>query len=195
MKKIIALILALTCMLALASCDGVGGDHEALEPYKAAVDATQPARATVNITYTDMVLNVTLDGNYLVVYNEDGTATVSYSYEKVNGVDSDSEEMISTVNGVVTVKADGTVDGDVDAKVTAAAAVKINLDPAKINYTVARGILTAGIKAADVKAVLGVDLGADVSMTMTVSDAGKIGSVSYSYVTGNGTASVVCFYE
>ncbi len=195
MKKIIALILALTCMLALASCDGAGADHKALEAYKTAVDETSPARATINIVYTDLALNVTLNGSYQVEYNEDGTATVNYEYDKLNGIDSGSDEMVSTVSGTATVKADGTAEGDVDAKVTAATTVKINLDPAKMTYSVARGILTASVKAADTEAVLGVNLGSDVSMTMTVSDSGKIGSVSYNYLTANGTASVVCFYE
>ena len=195
MKKIIALILALTCVLALVSCDGGSADHSVLETYKAAVDATVPSRATINITYTDTKLGVVLDGNYLVVYNADGTATVNYEYEKVNEIDSDSDELVSKVNGVVTVKADGTVTGSIDKKVTAATVAKINLDPAKMTYTVTRGILTAKIAAADVSAVLGVDIGADVGMTMTVSDAGKIGSISYNYATASGTASVVCFYE
>ena len=104
--------------------------------------------------------------------------------------------MISVVKGTATVSADGTVSGDVDAKVSAATAVKINLDPSKITYSIERGILTVTVKAADTQAVLGVDLGADASMTMTVSDGGKIGSVSYSYSIGtDSTVSVVCFYE
>ena len=195
MKKIIALILALACMLALISCNDNSADSAALEPYKTAIDATVPARATINITYTDTTLNVALNGSYQVEYNEDGTATVNYEYEKLNGIDSGSAEMISTVTGTATVKADGTTEGDVDVNVTAANVTKINLDASKMTFSVARGILSASIKAADTKAVLGIEIASDVSMTMTVSDTGKIGSVSYNYQTANGTASVVCFYE
>ena len=191
MKKIIALILALTAVFALVSCDDA--DHSALEPYKAAIDATSPNRATINVSVTNNALGVTLDGSYVAEYGEDG-ATVTYEYEKLNEIGAD--DMICVVKGTATVSADGTVSGDVDAKVSAATAVKINLDPSKITYSIERGILTVTVKAADTQAVLGVDLGADASMTMTVSDGGKIGSVSYSYSIGtDSTVSVVCFYE
>lgn len=192
MKKIIALILALTAVFALVSCDD-SADHSALEPYKAAISATEPTRATINVSYTDNALGVTLDGTYVAEYGEDG-ATVTYEYEKINEIGA-SDEMVSVIKGTVTVADDGTVDGDIDAKVSAATAITINLDPSKITYSIARGILTVSVKAADTEAVLGVAIAADVSMTMTVSDGGKIGSVSYSYATANGVSSVVCFYE
>ena len=121
MKKIIALLLALTCVFALAACGDEpdptptpdGGDntntYEDLAPFTAAIAASNPASASINVAQTSTQFNVTMNGEYDVVYNEDGSATVEYSYDKYNEITDDTTEVTTTVTGTATVDKDGNV--------------------------------------------------------------------------------------
>ena len=198
MKRIIALLLALLCVFAFASCattpEGPTTDGSAsIADYNTAIAATTPAGARVTVTYENTAPEITLEGQYDVVYNVDGTATVTYSYEKLNSIGAD--EMISTVEGTAEVGADGTVTGDLDKTVTAAATKKMNLDESKMTYKISMGALDATIKAADTESILGVALPSDARLLMRITSDGKIGSFSILYTTSWGNASIVCIYE
>lgn len=191
MKKIIALILAVVCLFALVACSESEADKQ-LAVYIDAISKTSPSAAVINTTYTDANFGVSLGGAYNVTYNDDGTATVAYEYDKLGQI---GEEFMSTVSGTVTIKEDGTVDGTIDTAVQAAAEIKLNLKASEIaQFTVAKGILTAIIKADKTESVLGVDLGADASLMMVVTNDGKIGTVSVVYTDEGGTSSIVCMY-
>ena len=118
MKKIIALLLALTCVFALVACGDDpaptpdGGDtpnYENLAPFTAAIAASNPASASISVSQIATQFNVTMNGEYDVVYNEDGSATIEYSYDKFNEITDETTEVTTTVTGTATVAADGTV--------------------------------------------------------------------------------------
>lgn len=207
MKKIIALLLALTCVFALAACGDEpdptptpdGGDntntYEDLAPFTAAIAASNPASASINVAQTSTQFNVTMNGEYDVVYNEDGSATVEYSYDKYNEITDDTTEVTTTVTGTATVDKDGNVTGSLNTTVTAATAIKVTLDGAKLgDYTVASGALIAKVAAADTASVLGVAISADVTLTITVAN-GNVATMTISYESTVGPVEIVCSYN
>ena len=107
MKKIIALLLVLGCIFVFASCDNNGGKDntdmggvdisKAISDLQAALDASAPDAADITVVLESSLGN--LNGSYNVVFNEDGTATVTYSYEKFNGFEGKYVPLAETVRG------------------------------------------------------------------------------------------------
>lgn len=204
MKKIIALLIALACVLALASCSLVQPDNggsgavsdgtATLEDYTAAIAATSPTSMTIETTLVNKTPAVTLNGNYTVTYQVDGTAAIVGSYEKLN--EPTQSEFKSLVVVDCEVSSGGKVTGDsVDKTVSAAAVNKIKLDAKKISYEISMGTLNVTISAANTESVLGVKINSDVKLIMRMTNDGKIGSYSINYSTASGDASVVCMYN
>ena len=201
MKKIIALILVIGCMLALASCSFFGNttpeepdDSYAIPDIQAKVDASAPNGADITVTFTT-ALGV-LNGSYKAVYNEDGTATVEYSYEKFNTIGAgDNNELKSTVTGTATVAANGSVTGDLTADGLNAVSFDLALDEAKLsNVAINAGVLSADVKADDTAAVLGVALGYDAKLTVATGTDG-ITSMTVAYTTTSGDVEIVTLYN
>lgn len=198
MKKIIALLLALVAIFSLVSCttDENGGTTDGsatLDDYIAAISATAPKSMKIETTYENAAPKATLSGVYDVVFNVDGTATITGSYEKLNEVT--ASEFKSSVPVSVEISAAGKVSGSVDANVTAMAVNKLNLDASKITYSISMGTLDASIKAENTASVLGIDLGSDAKALISMTADGKIGSLAISYTTADGNASIVCMYN
>lgn len=194
MKKIIALILALACVLGLAACTPANED---LMPYTEAMANTVPTSAIINVNVYDTEFDEELEGTYTVTYNEDGTATIDYEYEVLNPA-AEGDGIKELKSGSATVAADGTVTGDgVDASVIAAATLNINLTAGVKSYVVARGILTANIEKANTAAVLGVELPGDASLELRMADneGTKIGQATINYSNDRGTVRIVCQYD
>ena len=201
MKKIIALILVIGCMLSLASCSLFGDnnteqpdDSHAIPEIQAKVDASAPKGADITVTFTTN-LGV-LNGSYKAVYNEDGTATVEYSYEKFNTIGADSNgELKSTVTGTATVNADGSVIGNLTNDGLTAVSFDLQLDEAKLsNVAINAGILKADVKAADTGSVLGVALNYDVQLTVATGTNG-LTSMTVAYTTASGNVEIVTLYN
>ena len=196
MKKILALILAVCCVLSLASCkkeeEAPAVNAEDIAPFQSKIDASAPETATVTVTFKSAL--GTLDSEYLVTYSQvDGSATVVYTYEQFNTTD--SSEFKSTYEGQLTVNADGTLSKN-PAGVASVEALTfdINLDPAKIySATVTSGILSIVVKAENTAAVLGVNLGVDATVVISVGTLG-VGSVAISYSTAEGSVDIVSTY-
>ena len=108
MKKIFALLLIFTCAFALFSCGDDGPSPEELA-YQAAVktfpDAATAVPAGVSVSVKATTALGVLNSSYVTTYNQDGSATIVYSVDKVNGLD--SEEDFTTVTGTITVDASG----------------------------------------------------------------------------------------
>lgn len=198
MKKILALILVVGCMLALVSCFPTNtpeepDDSDAIPTIQAKIDASAPNGAEVTVTLKSTLGD--LNGSYDVTYNADGTATVAYTYEKFNTISAENSELKSTISGTATVAADGTVSGDLGTEGVNAVSFELKLDESKLNsVAINAGVLTANVKAADTAAVLGVALNYDVMLTVVTGTAG-VTSMSVSYTTNVGAVEVVTLYK
>jgi predicted small lipoprotein YifL len=201
MKKIIALVLVIGCMLSLASCGLFGNntpeqpdDSHAIPDIQAKIDASAPKGADITVTFTT-ALGV-LNGTYKAVYNEDGTATVDYSYEKFNTIGaSENNELKSTVTGTATVAADGSVTGDLTNDGLTAVSFDLNLDEAKLSsVAINAGVLSANVKAADTAAILGVALDSDAQLSVVTGTNG-ITSMTVAYTTASGEVEIVTVYN
>jgi hypothetical protein len=202
MKKIIALLLALACVFALASCaaeapaegEGISDGTATIEDYTAAIAATSPTKMTIETKLEKNSPKATLEGAYTVEYQVDGTAVITGSYEKLN--DPTADEFKSKVPVNAEVSASGKVSGDtVDATVSAAAVNKIDLNGKKFNYEISMGTLNVTISAANTESVLGFKIDSEVKLILRMTNDGKIGSYSINYTTAEGSASIVCMYE
>ena len=201
MKKIIAFLLVMCCVLALAACGGgkdptdeVGVDNsQAISDIQSAFDASAPDVADITVVLKSSLGD--LNGSYNIVYNEDGTATVTYSYEKFNSFEDGADEVKSTFSGTTTVAADGTVTDSLGGTASVEAITfDIQLDESKLSSVVAgAGALNAKVKAADTKAILGVEIGYDVDLVIS---SGKLGvtSVAISYNSASGPVEIIAVY-
>ena len=201
MKKIIALLLVMCCVLTLAACDGSddnpdnGGvdNSQAISDMQSVLDASAPDVADITVVLKSSLGD--LNGSYNIVYNQDGTALVTYSYEKFNAFDADTTEFKSTYTGTTTVAADGTVTDSLGGTASVEAITfDIQLDESKLSSVVAgAGALNAKVKAVDTKAILGVEIGYDVDLVIS---SGKLGvtSVAISYNSASGPVEIVAVY-
>ena len=221
MKKILALILIVSCIFTLCSCGlfkknddnndndngsnntQTGGDNNsgnetpaidvaAIAAIQAKIDASKPVTADITVT-----LEAALDdllSEYNVTYNDDGTATVVYTYEKFNTFDEDSDEYKSSYSGTVTVGADGTVSGDIGTASVEALTFDINLGTSKLaTAEVVAGVLTATVKAANTASILGVNLGSDASIVVSTNASG-VSFIAISYISAAGPVEIIATY-
>ena len=203
MKKIIALLLALVCVFALVSCGGTPEvpdvpdepDYSNLEPFKAAVTASAPKTAKIEVSMETTISDEPMTGEFDISYGAENIL-VNYTYDQFNEINATNPTAPDkeTVTGSATIDKNGNVtDGSVSSTVTAAALAQYNLDGAKMTYTVQVGVLTATVEAANTESVLGVKIDADVTLTLTVTD-GKVTSVTINYTTSEGPATIATTY-
>lgn len=223
MKKILALILIIGCILSFAACDmlfpteeqptpdnsGVTetpaedekeepakpDDAESLPAIQDKIDASNPKGAVVTVTFNTALGE--LVGTYNVDYAEDGSATVNYSYEKFNTFTEGqaSTELKSTVTGTATVAVDGTVSGDLGQDGLNAVSFKLQLDASKLSdVAINAGVLKATVKAENTAEVLGVALAYDVQLVVTTGTNG-VTSMSLAYTATKGEVEIVALYK
>ncbi len=207
MKKLLIIMLALLMTFSFVACgetgdggsgDGGSGDEKGSEEtisfdeFVAAYSATVPVKITVNTKLTTVLgdLNSTVE----TVFNPNGSSTINYSYEAFNEI-SDSAETKSVISGTVECDKNGNYSdgGEFVGQNSTVTGIKLNLDASLMECSINGDVLTANIKAENVKAVTGVDFGADVVLMITKS-AGKIISVTANYSSANGPVSIVCSY-
>ncbi len=182
MKKILIIMLALTCAFAMFSC----GDDESvsLDGFKTAVNNTVPTVVNVSVEVeTDLGA---LTSNFKTTYAADGSFVIDYSYEQFNTISSgDSVDVKSTITGQVTCDKDGNYSdgGAFVGKTTAATGVKLALVSKKMESVAVSAdgnVLNATVKAANTKAVLGIEIASDVTLVITKA-ADKVVSCSMEY--------------
>ncbi len=191
MKKILALILALTCAFALFACgdDETGAVYtEDAAEFITAFGATNPA--SVNVTVTADTAEGTLTSTYTTVYTAGKISEITYSIETIPGID--STEDIVVLTGTVTCDASGNYsDGGVIASKLGATNIKFDYDSNKINnFTIDGNVLSITVAAADTEAVIGYAISSDAVVTVTKGD-GQIKFVTLSY----DGVSIVCQYN
>lgn len=209
MKKIIALMLVFGCIFSLASCNlipGLGTDDpgedieevdnsEAIAAIQSAIDASAPDIAEISVVLVSS--RGTLNGEYNVSYNEDGSAVVSYSYELFNSFEegSISDGVKSTYTGVATIMPDGTVT-DAPGGIASVEAVSfdISLDQSKLQkVVVSANSISAKVTKDNTLAVLGVALDYDADLVISIEKNG-VASVAISYVSASGNVDIVSVY-
>lgn len=193
MKKIFALLLIIGCIFAFASCgdDAEGETGVNLDAFKNAVAASNPTGAVINIE-VDTALGK-LENRYVVTYNQDGTVTVGFTEQSFVAFDPANPlaETKKTETGTVTIQADGTYDGKISGT-AADIAAGIALDVTKLTdaSVTEAGVLTAKVAAANTQGALGVNLGYDVDVKLSIFE-GVVESLEMSYT----NTTITCVYQ
>ncbi len=200
MKKIFSVILVLTCIFALFSCElpfgggkNNGGNGGGDTPVGVAAFNDAIANTNAANVIVESVVNSELgelNSRYDIVYNEDGSATITYEYEKFNlitGEDS-GNELKSKFNGVVTRNADGSYTGDMGevdlSGVTAG--FKVDLSSLEVTINEAGDVLTATVPAANTQAVLGSAFSEDIALEVTI-EGGAVKQIALTFASGSVT--------
>lgn len=206
MKKLIAILLAVTCALALVSCsptntkpNGDGTAKGDLSLFTNALKTVSPKTSTVRTTLTSDL--GTLNGTFEISYAGDDRATVTYEVEQFNEIDdttADTDfEPKSTKKGTITYE-DGkyTTSDGVTREFALATELKLNLDAEKMTYSIEDGntTLKATVESKNTKDILGTQIDAEVVLTVKRNST-TITSVTISYTTKAGTATIVCDYN
>lgn len=194
MKFIILIIVGALVLAAGGTVLGImlfGKDMDTLADYISAQENTVPTETKVNVSVETSV--GTLNSTLTTTYNEDGSSLIKYSYEKFNEIGVGEEK--STVFGEIVCDANGNYSGAVSGAVGTAASIKLTLDASIMqNVSFDEGICSSIIKADNTEDAFGVDIGADVKLTLYKAD-GKITSSTIVYKNEQGAVSIICEYK
>ena len=191
MKKLLIILLALTCAFALFSC---GDDGVSVEEFKKAINATNPTE--IEVTIVQETANGNLAAEMTTTFAEDGSFVIVGFYERFTGASSLEDKESIPIN--VSCNASGSYSdgGDFAGSNPASTGAKLNLGAKKLQPTISEDgkVLTVTVGAANTKAVLGVEYAQDVVLVITIND-GKVISYTMSYTNEFGAVSVVCTYK
>ncbi len=204
MKKIICLLLALTCVFAFASCNE---DENPDKAFFDIVNASEPTRIKTLTAYA-VGEDDPLNGTYETVINDDGVV-FNYSFQRYATIE-DAENPDLEIDGNVVTESgkvyykDGRYSTDnenwfSEAPDVAASAITLNLSLETLTeYELndAKTTLTATLSADEAEAVLGVKLSADGDIALSVSTNGTyLTRVSVEYKTANATVTINTSYS
>ncbi len=201
MKKIFAILLVMALMLAVTSCELIdsvfnpdpSADGADIADIKAAIENSNPKAADVDVKLTASL--GTLNGSYNAVYNEDGSASVNYSYEQFNMITDESTELKSTKTGTATVSSTGAVSGNLGGIAPLGAiCFNITLDETLVEIdSLEGGALYANVPANNTLSVIGMNIGCDAKLTISTGN-GVVTSVIISYTSAQGPVEIVALY-
>ena len=210
MKKILITILAFCCIFALASCDMINGvvngavnsgnsnnqSTETVANIQQAINDSAPTAASVEVTFKANLGD--LKGSYNVTYNDDGSATVGYSYEYFKEISEDSVpgEFKGEKKGTVTVSADGVLSNEIGG-VASVEAVTFDITLKEEYFksvNVASSILRGTVNAANTYDVLGVDIPYDVDLVI-FTGSGRVTYITISYQSDLGPIEIKSTYR
>ena len=193
MKKLFALLLIIGCIFACVSCgdDDESTDGAIIDTFAAAVAASNPTGAVININVVTEL--GTLENRYVVTYNQDGTVTVGFTEQEFVPFDPANPlaDTKKTETGTVVIQADGTYDGAISGT-AADIAAGVALDVTKLAGATATesGVLTATVAAVDTQSALGVSIGADVNVKLSIFN-GVVERLEMTYA----NTAIVCVYQ
>jgi len=184
-------------MLALFSCElpfGIGGGNNNGGDTPTGVAAFNEAIANTNASnvVVETVVNSDLgelNSRYEIVYKEDGSATITYHYEKFNLIGEGADnEIKSEFDGTVTRNADGTYTGDMgDVDLSGVTAgFKVDLSSLEVTINEAGDVLTATVPAASTEAVLGSAFSEDVALEVSIA-GGAVKQIALTFASGSAT--------
>lgn len=194
MKKILCLLLALTCVFSLFACKA---EEDEMSVFVQTVAASSATKVTTLYSLTTEGGEV-FNGNFTTEI--DGENSVStYKYERYATLEEAADSYIVEISGTVYYK-DGkySEDGEnwfAEVPDTGAISIKFDLNPENLGtYELLNSgkTLMATLTAEQAKAVLGADINASGSVSMTVKTNGKyLTSVSVTYKTVNNATVVL----
>lgn len=214
MKKILSLILALscvfTCIFAITSCDG--GGEDVADPDKAFFDAVAASKATEIKTltyYTTEGEEDPFNGSFETSIKENGDFTFEYKYTRIaKPADADDPTALIDGNRVTfsdTIEYKGgryySKDGTELQGIPADAMKqpKLNLDRellGEYEMNEAKTSLTATLSAEDASALLGMNISATSDVVIKISTNGTyLTLISISYTKGTSTFRVDTSYS
>lgn len=214
MKKLLAMIIALSCILCVFSCDNSGGDEggnnngnttnapeipvsEGGTSFAEFVSATA-AMSSIKTSVVKVKFISTnkgeLESQFAISYNTDGSSTVTITKQRYGSI---GEDYIVT-EGPFTVECDKNgnyeLDGVLTGNVIANGAYVLNLDQYKLyDARIEGNALYATVFSSDTADVLGVEIAATVSISVVVQN-GKIATLSAEYVKNGEKVQVKCEY-
>lgn len=215
MKKLLAIILALSCILCVFSCDsGNNGDDDngggttlapeipvsqggvSFSEFVSAVAAMSSVKTSVVNTTFKTEGKGELESVFEIAYNTDGSSTVEITRDRYGNLS--AGEDFKVTEGPFTVECDKNgnyeIDGVLAGNVIASGAYSLNLDQYKlVDARIEGNVLYATVFSSDTAAVLGVEIAATVSLAVVVQN-GKIASLSAEYVKNGDTVKVRCSY-
>ncbi len=192
MKKIICLILALACCVALFACGGKG--DETLEAYLATVNASEPTNITTLTNHTRS--DVSYTGMYETQMTKDGFV-FTYEYEEKAPVTLDGTGSVITKSGEIVYDGKQYVVDGVPTSVApdvAYMSLALNLTADNIGeYKLSKdgNTLTAEISAEQVKAIFGTGISAAAATLKLVVAGGRLSGVELAYTTTDGTGVLI----
>ena len=192
MKKLLIVLLALTCAFAMFSCGG----SASLKDFEEAIENTAPT--TIEIKITSDTAFGPLAANFVTTFADDDSFVIDGSYEKFNTSTEGAVEDVKTVVPVkITCDKDGNYSdgGAFSGSNPAATGTKLALSKKMDAEISADGnVLTATVKADNTEAVFGVAYASDVTLVITRNE-GKVISFTMEYATDYGYDRVVCNYQ
>ena len=177
MKKILSVILLLSCLLTVCSCSfikdklGIGGSATGIKAFENAIKDCNASNVDVK-TVVETELG-SLTSTIKATYREDGSAVITYTEEKWNDALSATEDLKTVTTYTFNRAADGTYTGDVPegldfASITASAAINLASieDAAVINE--ASDVLTVTVPSANTAEVFGSAFSKDVNLEISL---------------------------
>ena len=198
MKKILSIILLLSCLLCVCSCntvdkvkDKITGDDdvEEVDAFTKFENAIAAASASaVEIDVVTVTALGELKAEYEVIYNADGSAVINYSYERFYELgEGPADEIIETVTGTIYRDKNGNFSetNGVDASaVTAAGAFDISSFKSSAVINEAGDVLTVTVPKANTQSVFGSEFASDVQLEMILVSE-KLASMTLTYNGGS----------
>ena len=181
MKKILCLILLMSCLLSVCSCQAVdkvkdkitGGSDETTEGFanfEKAIAAASSSAVVVTVKTITVLGN--LDAQYEVYFAEDNSATIKYSFERFYEIGEGPDgETVETKSGTVYRDKDGKYSEDIGvdlSAVTAAAALNIAPLRSTANVNEAGDVLTASVPKIATTDIFGTQFGSDAELKIVL---------------------------
>jgi len=195
MKKIVCLLLALTCVFALFSCKG----EDPQAAFFAMIEESEPTSIITQTTHT-RENGITYNGMYTTAITEDGFV-FEYKYETVAAVvpGADTTNSVQTTEGEIVYNGsrystDGGTTWVDEAPDVAYMQIKLALTKENIGeYEMSRDgkTLTATISKDAAKAIFGTAVSADSAVLKITVDGTRLSRVTLAYTTSNATEVIV----
>jgi hypothetical protein len=213
MKKIVCLLLVITCLFAICSCDFLGlggnsgdgsgsggsildglgfGNKEPVESIPDIIAGSKPATVTTHIAYQGEDL---LEGHY--VTKTDGTNSVfEYEYQRYSTITEMNKDRIKTVTGKIYYKNGlvSTTEGEtwVSSEINQIVEFNLRIDEANFEtYKLSKDgkTVTATLKSENSERVLGSELKSEGDINVEIITNGHyLYYVNVSYTSANGAA-------